>query len=67
MKPVVEAAVAAPSRPQAAGRRPKRAAATSTKCYRDPDTDGSQSETEEAPASKAKYVCTFIYLLRIVS
>ncbi|XP_037540184.1 synaptonemal complex protein 2 [Nematolebias whitei] len=52
MKPVEEAAVAAPSGPHAAGRRPKRAAATSTKCYRDPDTDGSQSETEEAHASK---------------
>ncbi|XP_024862049.1 synaptonemal complex protein 2 isoform X1 [Kryptolebias marmoratus] len=43
---------AAPSRPQAAGRRPKRAAAASTKSYLEPDTDDSQSETEGRHAFK---------------
>ncbi|XP_040915914.1 synaptonemal complex protein 2-like [Toxotes jaculatrix] len=37
---------AAANRPHAAGGRPKRAAATSTKSYREPDTDDSQSESE---------------------
>ncbi|XP_022597535.1 synaptonemal complex protein 2 [Seriola dumerili] len=36
---------AAPSRPHAAGGRPKRAVHTSTKSYREPDTDDSQSES----------------------
>ncbi|XP_040010003.1 synaptonemal complex protein 2-like [Xiphias gladius] len=35
-----------------AGRRPKRAAATSTKNYREPDTDDSQSESENPPVPK---------------
>lgn len=43
---------AAPSRPHAAGKRPKRAAATSTKSYREPDTDDSQSEPENPPRPK---------------
>nr|XP_020471326.1 synaptonemal complex protein 2 isoform X3 [Monopterus albus] len=40
---------AAPSRPLAAGGRPKRAAATSTKSYREPDTDNSDSENPPVP------------------
>ncbi|XP_033942241.1 synaptonemal complex protein 2 isoform X2 [Pseudochaenichthys georgianus] len=40
-------AAAAPSRAQAACRRPRRTAAISTKSYRDPDTDDSQSEAEK--------------------
>ncbi|XP_071372422.1 synaptonemal complex protein 2 [Centroberyx affinis] len=47
---------AAPNRPAAAGRRPQRAAAITTKSYREPDTDDSQSESEQPPASK-KYSC----------
>ncbi|XP_030588703.1 synaptonemal complex protein 2 isoform X3 [Archocentrus centrarchus] len=44
---------AAPRRPHAAGRRPKRAAATSAKSYKEPDTDDSQSEEpEDPPATK---------------
>lgn len=54
---------AAPNRPHAAGRRPQRAAATTTKNYREPDTDDSQSESEKPPVSKAKdfpiYYVTF--------
>ncbi|XP_026222650.1 synaptonemal complex protein 2 isoform X2 [Anabas testudineus] len=43
---------AAPNRPHAAGRRPRRAAATSTKSYKEPDTDDSQSESEKLPGPK---------------
>ncbi|XP_070695015.1 synaptonemal complex protein 2 [Pempheris klunzingeri] len=46
---------AAPNRPQIAGRRPQRAAASSTKSYKEPDTEDSQSESEMAPVSK-KYL-----------
>ncbi|XP_035863717.1 synaptonemal complex protein 2 isoform X3 [Sander lucioperca] len=42
----------APSRPHAAGRRPRRSAAT-FKNYREPDTDDSQSESEKPPVPKA--------------
>ncbi|XP_070825464.1 synaptonemal complex protein 2 [Chaetodon trifascialis] len=42
----------APNRPHAEGRRPPRAAAVSTKSYKEPDTDDSQSESEEPPVSK---------------
>ncbi|XP_035863721.1 synaptonemal complex protein 2 isoform X7 [Sander lucioperca] len=41
----------APSRPHAAGRRPRRSAAT-FKNYREPDTDDSQSESEKPPVPK---------------
>ncbi|XP_071331947.1 synaptonemal complex protein 2 isoform X2 [Trachinotus anak] len=41
-----------PAAPHAAGRRPKRAAATSTKSYREPDTDDSQSESENCLVPK---------------
>ncbi|XP_032375632.1 synaptonemal complex protein 2 isoform X3 [Etheostoma spectabile] len=41
-----------PSRPHAAGRRPRRSVATS-KNYREPDTDDSQSESEKPPVPKA--------------
>ncbi|XP_030279267.1 synaptonemal complex protein 2 isoform X4 [Sparus aurata] len=44
---------AAPRRPNAANRRPQRAAATTIKCYKDPDTDESQSESEKPPVSKS--------------
>ncbi|XP_054905451.1 synaptonemal complex protein 2 isoform X2 [Poeciliopsis prolifica] len=37
---------AATSKPQAAPKRPRRVAATSTKSYKEPDTDDSPSETE---------------------
>ncbi|XP_042347777.1 synaptonemal complex protein 2-like [Plectropomus leopardus] len=47
VKPTVE-----PSRPPAAGGRPRRTAATSAKNYKEPDTDDSQSESEEPPISK---------------
>lgn len=50
----VKPAATAPNRPHAAGRRPQRTAATSTKSYRELDTDDSQSESEELPAPKAK-------------
>ncbi|XP_034732402.1 synaptonemal complex protein 2 isoform X2 [Etheostoma cragini] len=40
-----------PSRPHAAGRRPRRSVATS-KNYREPDTDDSQSESEKPPVPK---------------
>uniref|UniRef100_A0A4W6C0X2 Synaptonemal complex protein 2 n=1 Tax=Lates calcarifer TaxID=8187 RepID=A0A4W6C0X2_LATCA len=43
---------ATPNRPHAAGRRPKRAAATFTKSYREPDTDDSQSESERPSGPK---------------
>ncbi|XP_070767245.1 synaptonemal complex protein 2 [Enoplosus armatus] len=43
---------ASPNRPHAAGRRPQRAAATSTKSYREPDTEDSQSESEKPPVPK---------------
>ncbi|CAB1445715.1 unnamed protein product [Pleuronectes platessa] len=43
-KKMVKPAAEAPNRPHAAGRRPRRAAATSTKSYREPDTDDSQSD-----------------------
>ncbi|XP_029912371.1 synaptonemal complex protein 2 [Myripristis murdjan] len=45
---------AASSRQGAAGRRPQRAAATTAKSYKEPDTDDSQSESEKPPASKVK-------------
>lgn len=35
-------------------RRPQRAAATSTKSYKEPDTDESQSESERVPICKVK-------------
>ncbi|XP_060930612.1 synaptonemal complex protein 2 [Limanda limanda] len=54
-KKMVKPAAEAPSRPHAAGRRPKRAAATSTKSYREPDTDDSQSDAEKPLAHMAKY------------
>ncbi|XP_041859500.1 synaptonemal complex protein 2 [Melanotaenia boesemani] len=41
---------AAPGRPHATSKRPKRIAATSLKSYREPDTDDSQSETERTSA-----------------
>ncbi|XP_068589399.1 synaptonemal complex protein 2 isoform X3 [Cebidichthys violaceus] len=44
----------APSRPHAAGRRPQRAAAISTKSYVEPDTDDSLSESENPAVSKGK-------------
>ncbi|XP_037627910.1 synaptonemal complex protein 2 isoform X9 [Sebastes umbrosus] len=43
---------AAPSRRHAAGRRSQRTAVVSTKSYRDPDTDNSQSESEKPPDPK---------------
>ncbi|XP_027144283.1 synaptonemal complex protein 2 isoform X2 [Larimichthys crocea] len=43
---------AAPNRRHAAGRRPQRAAAASAKSYKEPDTDYSQSESDEPPVSK---------------
>ncbi|XP_053281245.1 synaptonemal complex protein 2 [Pleuronectes platessa] len=49
-KKMVKPAAEAPNRPHAAGRRPRRAAATSTKSYREPDTDDSQSDVEKPPA-----------------
>lgn len=56
---------AAPNRPHAAGRRPQRAAATSTKSYREPDTDDSPSESEKPLVPKAKdfplYYITFSF------
>lgn len=42
-----------PDRPNAAVRRPKRAAATTKKSYKELDTDGSLSESETPPVSKA--------------
>ncbi|KAM9350340.1 LOW QUALITY PROTEIN: synaptonemal complex protein 2 [Symphorus nematophorus] len=47
---------ATPSRPHAASRRPQRAAATSTKSYKEPDTEDSQSESEKPPVSKKYFV-----------
>lgn len=45
---------AAPSRQHAATKRPKRVAATSTRSYKEPDTDDSQpEEPEDPPATKA--------------
>ncbi|KAK5602052.1 hypothetical protein CRENBAI_017232 [Crenichthys baileyi] len=43
---------AAPSRPCAVSKRPRRVAATSTKSYKEPDTDDSQSETEKPQSPK---------------
>ncbi|XP_034446233.1 synaptonemal complex protein 2 isoform X1 [Hippoglossus hippoglossus] len=54
-KKMVKPAAEAPNRPHAEGRRPRRAAATSTKSYREPDTDDSQSDAEKPPAHMAKY------------
>ncbi|XP_029361274.1 synaptonemal complex protein 2 [Echeneis naucrates] len=53
VKPTVE-----PPQPRVADRRPRRAAA-SAKSYREPETDESQSESEESPALKQrpKNVC----------
>ncbi|XP_073325885.1 synaptonemal complex protein 2 [Pagrus major] len=45
---------AAPNRPNAANRRPQRAAAITTKSYKEPDTDESQSESEKPPVSKGR-------------
>ncbi|XP_072223279.1 uncharacterized protein sycp2 [Leuresthes tenuis] len=53
----VKSAAAAPGRPHAAGKRPKRAVATSAKSYREPDTDDSQSEAERHSAPKANNFC----------
>ncbi|KAM9855210.1 uncharacterized protein sycp2 [Aulostomus maculatus] len=51
---------AAPDRPKAAARRPQRAAATTTKSYRDPDSDDSQSEPQEPPPTKLfEHLCLF--------
>ena len=54
---------ATPSRSNAAGRRPKRAAAAYKKSYREPDTDDSQSESEEPLVPKAKdlYISYFTF------
>ncbi|PWA30974.1 hypothetical protein CCH79_00010636, partial [Gambusia affinis] len=49
-KAVKQAAVS--SKPQAAARRPRRVAATSTKNYKEPDTDDNQSETETPQKDK---------------
>ncbi|XP_043982155.1 synaptonemal complex protein 2 [Gambusia affinis] len=49
-KAVKQAAVS--SKPQAAARRPRRVAATSTKNYKEPDTDDNQSETETPQSPK---------------
>lgn len=54
-----------PYRPNAAVRRPKRAAATTKKSYKELDTDGSLSESETPPVSKANtspYQCHFLSL-----
>lgn len=56
-KPGVKERVEQPKKtvkPVAAGRRPQRAAAASTKSYREPDTDDSQSESETPLVPKAK-------------
>ncbi|KAM6924887.1 synaptonemal complex protein 2 [Xenentodon cancila] len=50
---MVKAAVAT-NKPHATGKRPSRAAATSMKSYREPDTDESQSELQEPPALKLR-------------
>lgn len=42
-------------------KRPRRAAATSTKTYKEPETDDSQSEFEEILTPKAK---TFSFILK---
>ncbi|XP_056241980.1 synaptonemal complex protein 2 [Seriola aureovittata] len=47
---------AAPSRPHAAGGRPKRAVHTSTKSYREPDTDDSQSESATPAVPKPDHL-----------
>ncbi|KAK2897784.1 hypothetical protein Q8A73_014164 [Channa argus] len=44
------------SRLHAAGTRPKRAAAISTKSYREPNTDSSQSESEKPPVPKNSFI-----------
>ncbi|XP_047465945.1 synaptonemal complex protein 2 isoform X2 [Mugil cephalus] len=46
---------ATPSKAHAASKRPKRAAATSTKNYREPDTDDNLSEPEKPPAPKHSF------------
>ncbi|XP_035513508.1 synaptonemal complex protein 2-like [Morone saxatilis] len=43
---------AEPHRPHVSGRRPRRAAAISTKSYKEPDSDDSQSESVKPPVSK---------------
>lgn len=45
---------AAPEEQHAASRRPRRSAATTSKSYREPDTDDSQSESEKHLAPKAR-------------
>lgn len=52
----------APNKAHAAGRRPRRAAATSTKSYKEPDTDDSHSESEKPPGPKAKYFICIVSL-----
>lgn len=54
------------NRPHAAVRRPQRAAATSTKSYKEPDTDSTQSESEMPPVSKAKVFPTFYAALHVL-
>ncbi|XP_015257877.1 PREDICTED: synaptonemal complex protein 2-like, partial [Cyprinodon variegatus] len=44
-------------RPQVATKRPRRAAATTTKSYQEPKTDESDSETEEPPSPKHSSTC----------
>lgn len=53
-KKTVKPAAAVPSRQHSAGRRPQRAAATTAKSYKEPDTDDSQSESEKHLAPKAR-------------
>ncbi|XP_047228681.1 synaptonemal complex protein 2 isoform X4 [Girardinichthys multiradiatus] len=50
--PTAVKVAAAPSRPCAVEKRPRRVAATSTKSYKEPDTDDSQSETEKPQSPK---------------
>ncbi|XP_063745820.1 synaptonemal complex protein 2 [Eleginops maclovinus] len=50
------AAAAPPRRAHAADRRPRRTAAISTKSYREPDTDDSQSESEKLASPKKHIV-----------
>ncbi|XP_028308865.1 synaptonemal complex protein 2 isoform X2 [Gouania willdenowi] len=55
-KSVGAAAAAAFSKGPTAAKRPKRAAARSTKNYKEPDTDDSHSESEKAPPPKDTYL-----------
>lgn len=63
---VKPAAAAATNGLHAAGVRPKRAAALSTKTYKEPESDDSQSESEKLLPPKAKgslifHLCQFIF------